>query len=78
MAKDPLDPGTKDAFPKKRGRPAISELGPMPSAERKRKQRAGATTVEFHLPYHMVDLLDKQRGELTRDEWLVSLLKPKA
>lgn len=78
MAKDPLDPGTIDGLPKALGRPVLDpERGPMSAAERKRKQREGRRTVEFHLKAVDVARLDKQRGEMTRDEWLASILKPK-
>lgn len=39
MAKDEKDPGTLDAFPKKKGRPALKATGPMTSAERKARSR---------------------------------------
>lgn len=78
MAKDPLDPGTIDGLPRAFGRPVLDpERGPMTPAERKRRQRAGRMTVEFHLPSGQVATLDKLRGDLSRDEWLSSILKPK-
>lgn len=78
MAKDPLDPGTIDGLPKALGRPVLDpERGPMSPAERKRKQREGRKVVEFHLKPADVARLDKLRGDLSRDEWLASILKPK-
>lgn len=76
MAKDALDPGTFDAFPKKRGAPVLDpDRGPMTPAERKAKQRAGKTTIEFHLSPKLVTTLDKKRGDLSRDEWLTQILR---
>lgn len=76
MAKDSLDLGTLDAFPKKRGRPRKNpEGGLITSAEIMRRKRAGKVTVEFHLLPGHVDRLDKLRGDLSRDEWLASMLK---
>ena len=77
MAKDLLDPGTFDCFPKKRGRPRLNpEGGLVTSAEIMRRKRAGRVTVEFHLKATDVARLDKLRGDLSRDEWLTTALKP--
>ena len=47
--KDEKDPSTKDAFPKKKGRPCLKETGPMTSSERQRRRRSKGVVKEFVL-----------------------------
>jgi hypothetical protein len=45
MSKDILDDHTVDALPRKVGRPAVGDNGPMSNADRQRKMNKGKTIV---------------------------------
>ncbi len=48
MAKDIKDPGTIDFVPNKVGRPVVNpDMGPLSSAEKMRRYRAGKKTIQI-------------------------------
>lgn len=80
VAKDPIDPGTLDAFPKKRGRPVSNpEKGPMSAAERMAKARAGRVSVEVKMAPAIHDKLKRlaEVAGVSMSDYIVKLIAAK-
>lgn len=77
MAKDKDDPGTIDVVPKKRGRPALSEFGPMSASERKARSRQNSSLVPLpEVPTSIRDRVQKisERLGIEPRQYLIDLI----